>query len=48
MSKIKRYNYSRKEGMGLFFKTVAITFLCIMSLVAGFLAAAYFSGFSGL
>ncbi len=46
MSKIRRYENSRNEGLHLFFKTMGITLLCLMALAAGFVGAAYFSGAS--
>lgn len=42
MSKIKRYDNSRKEGIALFFKAMGVTLLCISALAAGFIGAAYF------
>lgn len=46
MSRIRRYNKSRNEGKQLFFKTVGLTLLGLLSLAAGFVSAAYFSGVS--
>ncbi|MBQ5810668.1 MAG: hypothetical protein IIW23_03720 [Clostridia bacterium] len=44
MSRIKRYDKSRSEGVSLFLRTMTITLLCLSALMAGFLGAAYLSG----